>query len=151
MHRFFPQSALVPCLLAVMLAAGCCKKSEQAPSTEDEDGAKPGVVTTALPHHAPVTQHKPPTAPAAKKSAVPTAGEVKIDAPPFRNGSPRRGIVRSAPNFQAPEVARLNNGTVLNLIRPPAGGWCEVSWPVGSDANRGFIHSDVVDVTLYGD
>lgn len=143
------KGSLVPWLLVVsVLSAGCCAKSGKA--SEDEDGSKPGAVTTALPHHAPVTKPKP--AAVAKKSAVPTAGEATVDAPPFSNGTPRRGIVRSAPNFQASEVARLDNGTVLNLVRPPlAGGWCEVSWPVGSDANRGFIHSDVVDLTLYGD
>jgi hypothetical protein len=138
----------VPALFfASLLAAGCCNKPGKAQAAEEEDGAKPGAAT-ALPHHAPVTAHKPAT----RKATVPTAGEATVNAPPFKNGNPRRGIVRSAPNFQAPEVARLNNGTVLNLVRPPLpGGWCEVSWPVNSDANRGFIHSDVLDVTLYGD
>jgi hypothetical protein len=131
-----------------LVASGCCKKPGDAKADEDEDGAKPGAVTTALPHHEPVKTHKP----APRQAKVSTAGEATVNAPAFRSGAPRRGIVRSAPNFQASEVARLDNGTVLNLIRPPLpGGWCEVSWPISSDANRGFIHSDVLDITLYGD
>jgi hypothetical protein len=135
-------------MMLSVVASGCCKKPGETAVAEDEDGAKPGVVSTALPHHEPVKAPKP----AARKVQVSTAGEATVNAPAFRSGAPRRGIVRSAPNFQASEVARLDNGTVLNLVRPPLpGGWCEVSWPISSDAKRGFIHSDVLDITLYGD
>ena len=147
MKGWFMKDSLILCFLAVsVMAAGCCNK----PGSEEEaDGAKPGAVPAAsVVHHTPKVVHKPEV----KKSAVPTAGEATVNAPPFSNGNPRRGIVRSAPNFQASEVARLDNGTTLNLIRPPlAGGWCEVSWPAGVDSNRGYIHIDVLDVTLYGD
>lgn len=69
-----------------------------------------------------------------------------INAPAFANGAPRRGIVRSAPNLTASEVARLDNGTQVDVVAKEAGGWYRISWSTGN----GYIHGDVLRVTQGG-
>lgn len=63
-----------------------------------------------------------------------------ISAPNNPDGSPRRGIVRSAADFKASEVTRLNNGTSITILEELHGGWLRIEWNGGS----GFIHHDVV-------
>lgn len=77
-------------------------------------------------------------------SSPPAAPRAVVAAPDNADGSPRRGIVRSAPNFKASEVNRLDNGTAIAIDEQLAGGWLRVHWPYPRGSSTGFIHQDVV-------
>lgn len=118
-------------LLSSLLLAACCGNKEAPADNHAKPGAKPGA-------HAAEAHHS-------------TWGEATINAPNGSDGSPRRGIVRSAPDFNAAEVTRLNNGTKLNIIEAPEKGWYHVSWPIESDDNEGYIHGDVITAVPMGE
>jgi hypothetical protein len=67
-----------------------------------------------------------------------------IAAPNEPSGAPRRGIVRSSPDFKAAEVTRLNNGTEIAIDEEQHGGWLKIHWPYPDGTSTGFIHHDVV-------
>ncbi len=112
-----------PIVASVLLAA--CSRREPAPTAEPAGPAAP--VAPAAP---------PPQAPA----PVAAAQTATIAAPNNPNGSPRRGIVRAAPDFKAAEVARLDNGTTITVVSELHGGWLQVQWSGGA----GYLHRDVV-------
>jgi hypothetical protein len=78
------------------------------------------------------------------KSSTTTVARGTIAAPPDPNGSPRRGIVRSSPDFKAAEVTRLDNGTAIAIDEKLSGGWLKIHWPYPSGGSQGYIHHDVV-------
>lgn len=82
--------------------------------------------------------------PVSGKSSTTTVARGTIAAPPDPNGSPRRGIVRSSPDFKAAEVTRLDNGTAIAIDEKLHGGWLKIHWPYPSGGSQGYIHHDVV-------
>lgn len=71
-------------------------------------------------------------------------GTGTINAKKTATNQTGRGIVRTAPNFQASEVTRLDPGTQVIITATAPGGWYAISWPAG----KGFIHGDVMQVSM---
>jgi hypothetical protein len=65
-----------------------------------------------------------------------------IAAPVSKAGNVQRGIVRAAPNFQASEVTRLDNGTEVAITQRLSAGWLHVQWPYPNGGMTGYIHQD---------
>ena len=81
--------------------AGCCGNKEKA---------SPDSSSVA---------HAPAAAPAVRAGI----GTGVVNAPRTATNQTGRGIVRAAPNFQAPEVIRLNPGTQVTITsKAPAAG-----------------------------
>lgn len=84
------------------------------------------------------------TTPTGNAETVVLGPRAVIQSPPTKAGVERRGIVRSAPSFEAAEVTRLTNGTEIAVIQQLPNGWLHVGWPYPSGSSRGYIHQDVV-------
>lgn len=125
------------CMGALPFGAGACCKEGAAESAPEPTVQSAAASEPAAPP-ATTTAEVPPEPP---NPELPTA---TIAAPPSRYGTPRRGIVRASPSFRGEEVERLDNGTVVRILRKKPGGWLNVRWDAGSGVSEGWIHTDVV-------
>jgi hypothetical protein len=128
--------------------AGCCGSSDKSGKGTS---AEP-LAATATPRTGSTTAATKPAAPSrggGQKAG--TMGFGVVNAPRTASNQTGRGIVRSGPDFKAAEVTRLDPGTEVNLISKAGVGWYHISWPVETDANKGYLHGDVMKVTLIGD
>jgi hypothetical protein len=108
-------------LAGALLASGCCCGGGGAGKFGSESSARPAGIGSGVVN--------------AKRTATNNTG---------------RGIVRSAPNFQAAEVTRLDPGTPVTIKATAPGGWYAISWPVGTNSQSGFLHGDVMQqITMF--
>ncbi len=128
-------------LAMALIACGLGDSSDDASEATPEKPTPRGESPTVEPPE-PIAPPQPVAAPqpATQPAAVPqgTPGTVQAGSNP--TGGQRRGIVRSAPNFRANELVRLNNGTAITILRREHGGWLFIAYQGG----QGYLHKDVV-------
>ncbi len=116
-------------VLCALLATTACCKNNDTPTPDSSTASNARKV-----------------APAAAKAGI---GVGTVNAPRTANNQTGRGIVRTAPNFQASEVIRLDPGTQVTVTGTSPGGWYAISWPPGVNSQSGYIHGDVMQVTMH--
>jgi len=119
-------------VLCALLAATACCKNNDSPTPDSSSSTGAGKA-----------------APGNRAAAKAGIGVGTVNAKKTATNQTGRGIVRTAPNFQASEVIRLDPGTQVTVTGTSPGGWYAISWPPGVDSQSGYLHGDVMQVSMH--